>query len=207
MKNAILPLLTKALNAYLALDPESKHRLKELKGHTVTIELLPFHFEFQCVFTAHGVELHTEENLAAETILRGTPLQLAGAMLCKENRQQFFADDVVIEGNAEIGMQVVDLFDSLHIDWEDYFAQVAGDVPAYHVSRFLRGVKNWLKQADDSFSENVSEYVREEAEWVPSREALQDFFHDIDTVRMDVDRMDARIQQLRTRLTEEETDQ
>ena len=44
--SSFLPSLSKAINAYLALDPESKHRLHDLQGKTITVELLPFHFIF-----------------------------------------------------------------------------------------------------------------------------------------------------------------
>ena len=126
--------------------------------------------------------------------------------LSKDNRQRFFAEDLIIEGNAELGQHVVELFDELQIDWEEHLSRVVGDVPAYHAGRFLRGVREWLGQTDKNFSQNVSEFVHEEAEWFPAREALNDFFSDIDTLRMDVDRAEARINSLsKTFMDNEET--
>jgi ubiquinone biosynthesis protein UbiJ len=204
MKKNFLPLLSKAINTYLGLDPESKQRLHDLQGKAIAIELKPFHFIFQCVFTSKGVSLHQDDEIETEATLRGTPLQLAGAMLAKENRQQFFADDLIMEGNADIGLEVVDLFDSLQIDWEEYLSHVVGDAPAFHVSRFIRGVSNWLNQSEQSLSNNISEYLHEETKWLPSREALQDFFNDIDTIRMDIDRAEAKMANLKNRLLEDE---
>ena len=204
MKKNFLVVLSKAINTYLGLDPESKHRLHDLKGKAITIELKPFQFIFQCVFTGHGISLHTGEHAEAEATLRGTPLQLAGAMLAKENRQHFFADDLIMEGNADIGLQVVDLFDRLQIDWEEYVAQIVGDTPAYHVSRFVRNLGNWLQQSETSLTDNISEYMQEETQWLPSREALQDFFDDIDAIRSDIDRAEAKIQQLKNCILEDE---
>lgn len=198
MEKHFLPFLSKAINAYLGLDPESKHRLEELAGKAITIELLPFHFIFQCVFTQQGIHLHPGETHPADALLRGTPLQLTGAMLLKQHRQRFFADDLVMEGNAEIGLQIIELFDALKIDWEEYASHLIGDVPAYHVSRFMRGLGKWLRTAEHSFSSNINEYMHEEAEWLPAREALNDFFNDVDTLRMDVDRAEATLQQLIT---------
>ena len=48
------------------------------------------------------------------------------------------------------------------------------------------------------------EFVHEEMKWLPAREALQDFFNDIDTLRMDVDRIEAKIQHLNVKLIENE---
>ena len=46
------------------------------------------------------------------------------------------------------------------------------------------------------YKRQVNEYVHEEAEFFPAREALQDFFQDIDTLRMDADRLEARVERL-----------
>lgn len=207
MKKLFLPSLAKAINACLALDPESKQRLHKLLGKAITIELLPFHFIFQCVFTEHGVNIQRDEMLQTETSIRGTPMQMLGVMLTKENRHRFFAEDLIIEGNAELGQQVVELFDELQIDWEEYLSHFVGDVPAYHTGRFIRSMGDWLRKADKTFSQNVNEYIHEEAACLPPREALNDFFSEIDTLRMDVDRVEARIKNLKAHLIEDEVRQ
>jgi ubiquinone biosynthesis protein UbiJ len=198
MKQVILPPLTKALNAYLHLDPESPQRLARLQGKVVSIEFLPFHFIFHCVFTEKGIELKTDELMETHTTIKGTPLQLLGMMINKEDRQHFFADDLVIEGDAELGQQVVDLFDALQIDREDYLSRFIGDVPAYHVNRLITNSTAWLRNTEKSFADNINEYLHEEAALFPGNEALKDFFSDIDVLRMDVDRVEAKIKYLQT---------
>ena len=197
MKNFLLSSLTKALNAYLALDAESEQRFQSLAGKVLTIELLPFHFIFQMVFTEQGVELQAEECLVAAAKIRGTPLQFVGMMIAGEERQRFFAEDILLEGDAELGQQVVELFDRLEIDWEEYLARVIGDAPAYQVSRGIGSMKKWLRQAGESLRQDGADYLHEEKNWFPTKEALADFFDEIDGLRMDVDRIEAKLQQLR----------
>ena len=205
MKTFFRASLTKAINAYLHLDPESRQRLQKLQGKSITIEFLPFHFIFQCLFSEQGVDIQTEELVAADTTIRGTPMQMLGVMLAKENRHRFFADDLQMEGNAELGQQITELFDELQIDWEDHLSRLTGDVPAHHIGRLIQGVGNWLRQAEQTVTQNTSEYLHEEVACFPPAIALQDFYSDIDTLCMDVDRMEARIKQLQKRLTDEET--
>jgi len=196
----LLVSLTKAINAYLQLDPESKQRLKKLQGKAITIEFLPFHFIFQCVFNENSVTLKTDELLPTGTKICGTPLQMVGVMLTKDNRHHFFAEDLIIEGNAEIGQQVIELFDELQIDWEEHLSRLVGDVPAYHIGRALQGMNEWLRYTEKTITQNVNEYIHEESQFLPVREALQDFFSDIDTLRMDVDRIEIRLSRLRALL-------
>jgi len=187
--------ISRALNRYLHLDPESRQRLARLEGKVVTIELLPLHLTFQLHFNAEGVTLSETSAETPDTLIRGTPLQMMSMMIAKD-RQRFFADDVLIEGSAELGQQVIELFDAMQIDWEEYLAKIAGDMPAHHTGKLVRNVRSWLKQVSDNLHQNINEYLHEEKPWFPSREALNDFFDDIDQLRMDIDRLDVKVQLL-----------
>src|SRR3990167_3208003 len=109
MKQAAL-LIEKAINAYLSLDPESKIHLKKLHGNIIHLELLPFHFLLQMQIECDTIVIKTNELDLPQTTIRGTPLQLVGVVLDKNNRKRFFAEDVMIEGDAEVGQQVIELF-------------------------------------------------------------------------------------------------
>lgn len=196
MKKHLLKPMETTINSILALDPESKARLHRLAGKVVSIELLPLHFTYYCLFTEDKIELLAETGLPVDTYITGTPLQMMGMMFAKTNRQQFFAEDVTITGDVELGQQVIELFDELQIDWEEHLARFIGDVPTQYISDFFKNVKEWFKETDESFARNVSDYVHEEKQWLPGKEELGDFFNDIDTLKMDVDRMEARLNQL-----------
>lgn len=207
MKKFILNNFAKLINRYLKLDQHSHARLEKLQDRIVTIELLPLHFIFQLVFTETGVEIKEGGELPAETLVRGTPLQMFNMMLSRENRNKFFAEDLEIEGNADLGQQVIQLFDEMDIDWEEQLAKVTGDKTSYHISHFTRGVTKWFTKTTNSLKDDISDFLHEETLWLPSKERLNEFYHDIDTLRMDVDRLEARFNQLRTHLTEDEEKQ
>ncbi len=193
MKNFFVTQLQKALNHYLSLDPESAHKLQGLNHKVVTIELSGINISFQLYFIENQISIKHENFLQANTIIKGTPLRLLQMSLSK-NRKQFFADDVAIEGDLELGQQVIDLFDQLEIDWEEYLSQWVGDVPAHQIGRLARGIKQWTEKTRQIFCENMNEYIHEEIEFFPPKEALNDFFEDIDILRMDADRIEARMQ-------------
>lgn len=204
IKKLLLPPLAAAINAYLKLDEASAGRLRRLNDKVISIELLPLKFSFQCVFRAAKVELVAEETLPADAKIQGTPLQMMGVVLTKENRHTFFAEDISITGDAEIAEQVIKLFDELAIDWEEYLSHLTGDVAAHHASRWVRKTRDWLSGLDRSFSQDVSEYLQEEAKLIPSKLALQDLFEDIDNIRMDVDRLLLRVKRIEDAINAEE---
>lgn len=219
MKHFLIQKIEKAINHFLALDYESANRLNALQGKTVVIDLkiatrdarakLGRSFvaknapqddicgKFAIQFENKKVEILAEIPANPDLIIKGMPLSLFGLSFSKDKRKHFFADNVVIEGNLELGQQVTDLFDQLEIDWEEPLSRWVGDVPAHQVGRAVRGLKDFTQRLCDSMSRNVTEYVHEEVELFPPREALHDFFNDVDELRMDVDRIEARIEKLR----------
>jgi ubiquinone biosynthesis protein UbiJ len=197
MKHLITESLQKALNYYLALDPESKQRMHLLQGKVVTIDLLGLGVTLQLVFANDQVKLSMNDFVFADTHIKGTPLSLLRLALAEGDRKQFFSDDVSIEGDLDLGQAIIDLFDQLEIDWEEYLSRFTGDVSAHQVGRWVRELKQMSERTRTVLLQNVNEYVHEEVDLFPANEAIKDFFTDVDDLRMDVDRMAARIEQLK----------
>jgi len=188
----LLQPLELAINRYLALDPESPKRLQSLQGKVVTIEMKALSVCFQLIFHEDRIQLSPDETLEAEIKIRGTPVNLFALALARDKKQAFFKDGVTLEGNAELGQQIVDLFNELEIDWEEQLSHLVGDLPANRIGRLTRSFLNWGKEARSSLTQNLNEYVHEEKPWFPPKEALQDFFRDVDELRLDLDRLEAR---------------
>lgn len=196
-------ILETALNRYLALDPESAKRIEALEGKVVTIELLATGVTFQMFFSAGRVVLAWQDFSPADIVIKGTPLNLLHMSLARDARNRFFAEDVIITGNMELARHVLAIFDDLEVDWEEWTSQYLGDVPAHQMGRVVKKIKSIGQTIRESLCRNVNEYVHEEIQLVPANEALQDFFTQVDDFRMDVDRLEARVAQLKKHFDEE----
>ena len=159
MNTWFLTSFANAINLILALDPASQMRIQKLQGKTITIELLPFHFVFQCVFQDARVNIHSGKPFPSETTLRGTPIQMASVALAKNLRHRFFAEDIVIEGDAALGQDVMQLFDALHIDWQEYLSKLIGDVPTYHMNRLVSHIHTSIRHVNETMIQKVTEYI------------------------------------------------
>ncbi len=192
--------LEQAFNRYLALDSESARRISALQNKVVTIELLGISLTVQLVFTKDSIQFKWDHFDKADLIIRGTPLNLLHMRMARDQRQRFFAEDIVIEGNMELAHQVLAIFDDLEIDWEEYLSKWIGDAPAYQSGRLLSRLKKTSQKIRKTFLYNLNEYLHEEINIFPPAEALHYFFHEIDELRMDVDRLEARIKKLKDNL-------
>ncbi|EKD74974.1 MAG: hypothetical protein ACD_44C00271G0001 [uncultured bacterium] len=175
--------LSRLLNKAIQCDEASSARIAALQGKVATLELLPFHFAFQCVFTEAGVRFEKGELLSQDIKIAGTPLQLLSLSLA----------DLTIIGDAELGQAILALFKAYRPDWEEGLSAYIGDIPAYHAHRAFQKMTHCLRRFRNNVTENVTEYIHEEAEWFPSREALNDFYEEVDALREAVDRLEERM--------------
>jgi len=198
MKKWLAATLEKALNRYFSLDPESAKNLQKLQGKIVTIELLGIGLTLQMVFSATGVQLKADDFSEPDTLIQGGPISLLHIALARDKRKNLFAENATITGDLDFGQDVMALFDDLEIDWEEHLSHWIGDVPAHQTGRVIRGVKNLSERVRRTMTQNVNEYVHEEIDLFPPSEALRDFFQAVDELRMEVDRINALFQTLRS---------
>lgn len=202
--DTLLNKISLGINKILHLDPSSKKRLQILQDKVVTIEIKPVFLKFQCHFSASGMFLQLGAAEDADAVIVGTAIPLMTMMFSK-NRQQFFKEDVSIQGDVELAQQVIALFDQLSIDWEEQLSHVVGDVPAYHIQQTVTAVIDKMQTMNLRFTEDVRDYMQEEVTWLPSRLAINDLFSDIDECTMATERLTARVSILKNILKTDET--
>ena len=81
-------------------------------------------------------------------------------------------------------------------DLEEELSAVVGDVAAHQLGELARGLGNWSRRAGDTMSENVREYLQEESRRTPSRYEVERFGRELQVLRDDVARAEARLERL-----------
>ena len=81
-------------------------------------------------------------------------------------------------------------------DFEEELSSVVGDAAAHGVGEFMRGIGRWGREAGSTMQQNVGEYLQEESRAVPARHEVEVFRQDVRTLRDDVARLEARLNQL-----------
>ena len=100
---------------------------------------------------------------------------------------------IEIRGDAEVARIFSELLSDINIDWEEYFSQYIGDVAAYNIGLIFAELNNWAKHAKNSFVDNLSDYITEETDLLPSKEDIENFISQVDQLRDSIDRLDARL--------------
>ncbi|PJE08039.1 SCP2 sterol-binding domain-containing protein [Legionella sp.] len=197
IKKYSLKALQKAINHALALDESMPAKISALHGKVLEIIVAPLGVNFYIAFQHEELQLLHDYDGRPDTIIHSSPLGLIRlSFLPASQARSLFNDKIRMSGDVELGQQVKKLFDELDIDWEGHLAHFTGDVVAHQIGSVFRQGLAFKKQLGDSLRHNLSDYLHEELRLFPPREEIEDFFNDIDKLALDVERLQAHINQL-----------
>lgn len=141
------------------------------------------------------ISLLTEHEADPDVVICGSMLSLA--RLSGPGAEALMRDGTVqITGDAILAQQFRKLFRYGRPDLEEALSLVAGDVAAHGIGEFFRGAGKWAADAGSTMQQNVSEYLQEERRAVPARVEVERFSREVDTLRDDVERFEARLRKL-----------
>jgi ubiquinone biosynthesis protein UbiJ len=104
-----------------------------------------------------------------------------------------------ITGDAFTAQAFQQLLKHATPDPEEELSRFVGDAAAFRAGEIARGVRDWAIDARATMGANVREYLQEERREVPSRYEFERFGSNVDALRDDVARLEARINRLLAR--------
>lgn len=187
---AALGAVEAAVNAALALDPDTLCRLEPLEGKVLALELELISFPLFLAPGREGVRVMGWFDGRPDATLRGSP----GALM------RWFsggdAGEVELSGDQEFARAFREAFDPLGFDWEEQLSRIAGDLIAHEAGNLARGLASWGTAAGLFLRRSVSDYLQEEARLLPSRGEFETFAREAGALRADADRLEARLNRL-----------
>lgn len=185
--------LEAAINRYLALDPELPAKMAAFNGRVIRLDIRGVNRSLFLFPGDHGIRVQTEYEGEADTVLSGTPVALFKMSLAPRVATLLLTGEVGIRGDTRLGHQFKNLLSQMEIDWAAPLADLFGDAAAWQIENAGRELVNWGKNSSESFSLSLGEYLVEESRAIVSEAELEQFYTDVDRLRDDVDRLEARL--------------
>ena len=203
----LIPLLAAmeaALNQLFAMDPESFARLADFKGRIIAFHITDMDQWLYFFPDKQGMQIISHYEGEPDTVISGSLLAFAKMALAEdqEKTRSVFKGDIKITGDMALGQHFQALFQQLDIDWEEHLSHITGDVIAHSLGNAARGVLGFGKQLFNSLGMDVSEYLQYETRDIASGPEIQHFNQQVDTIRNDVERAEARIKRLEQALAQ-----
>jgi ubiquinone biosynthesis protein UbiJ len=187
--------LEKIINAYVALDPYTAVLRQALVGKTFCLQMREFPVKIYLEFTEHHI--HVVKNLdQVDVTIKGSLSGFTMMSLLNNKNAAFASGGVEIIGETEVAHQFHQFWQSMHIDWEEHLSQWLGDPIAHWLGKGARLLQRVTQHTRETITNNLTEYLQEEIRYLPPREEVADFMNDVDVLRSDLERIEARIKRL-----------
>lgn len=186
------------VNYALALDPNAARYLKKLESNYLEIFFEDIEKTFFIYFTKVGIQF----SLRKPNNLENTDVRIYGSikafinLLLTKNPHQAAQLGLSYEGDFSTVEAAQQLFLSLDIDWVEAISPWTGDILAHALGQFVQHTKQKSRQLLKNTKESTTEYLQEESLILPTRMEVNHFMDQVDVLRSDVDRLDARLKLL-----------
>lgn len=184
------------VNGLIARDSHVAGNLSRFRGKRV--EVRTPHTGLNLLFDADGIRLSTLDAEApgepADVTVRGTAPQLLRLLVDSERP---LADrEIRVEGDAELLLDLQRALDEIDVRWEDYLGPILGDILTGGLSSAVTDARDLARDAGGNIKRNVENFVQYEAGVMPTPEEMGLFVARVDELRLRLDRLQARIENL-----------
>lgn len=193
--------LRDAVTRFLRLDPNSPQYLAPLIGKIICLRLMPIDLRIYLCPDESSMDILLRFGGEPDVTLSGSPLAFARMGLSDSPRRALFDGEVTVEGDMTVAQRFQTLFERLDIDWEGVLSRFTGQTLAGLIANDLRNLHAWGKETVEVMGMNVAEYFQEESRELPAAPEADMFFEDVDTLRADYDRLEARVLRMEARLS------
>ncbi|AFI85145.1 ubiquinone biosynthesis accessory factor UbiJ [Methylophaga nitratireducenticrescens] len=190
-----------ALNHALRFDMESHEQLKHFANRSIRIDITNLNLAVLAKFTDNRIVLDNAGDEIADLMIKADSFALLKLL---KQPESLFSNQIQILGDVQFAKQLQDWQQHFDFDWEQQLARVTGDTLAYPLAQSLRRGFDWLNYNRSEFEQSVAEYLREESHYLPDKSQTQRFMQNVDLLRADTERLEARIKRLQN-ITEKKT--
>lgn len=181
--------LAGVLNHLVAQTPGGLSGLARHAGRKLAIDAI---ITRQVFLIQENGQLAAASDIQADATIRLTPDLLA--RLPFEGKASFRSAPT--EGDAELLSAFNDVFQNMAWDAESDLSKVFGPVIGFRLAEAGRSFTSWLNQATTDTAKTLAEYATHENPMLASPLDIKHFNTEVDTLRDDVARLEARLTKL-----------
>ena len=197
-KPLLIEFFQQTINAALHYDPGTRNSLHKMTGKTLALQCSSPKYSIYFFFQEESIHVLNATDCEPDITLNGSLSDLFALLFTTENT--LANSNVEVSGKVGLLNDIQKLFKNLDIDWEEAINDRLGAVGGHQLSSAIRSTTDWASYAARRTHRALSEFLTEEFKVVPSRMELTYFFNQVNELRADVDRAEARLAQIKNSL-------
>lgn len=183
------------LNRQIQATTPAREICREIAGNVVAVRVADSSLAAYFHIGNDTINMTGRYEKEPDVVITGSLLSLA--RLATPSATGAIRDgSVELHGDARVAQSFQQLLGFARPDIEEELSNLFGDTAAHSMGSFARRAREWGKGARETMQQNVSEYLQEESRAVPGRDEVNAFRHDVETLRDDVARFEARLNKL-----------
>ena len=198
--SGLLASVESGINRVLRLDSTALQRLQPLTGKVIAVECANPALHLFILPSDEGLLLASQWAAEADCTLRAPASSLLRLALSKDKTAVLHSPEVDLEGDSHVLMELAAVLQNLELDWEYELSRWIGPVATALIAGHLRSRAQWYQHGFESLNQNLAEYLSEEARTLVGEREAQARFNELDQLKIDLDRLEARIERLKRSL-------
>jgi len=184
------------VNAALACDPETREKLSKYHLKKIRINIVPLTLSYIVEIKDKIIYLSkihfSEKTSHIDAEISGTPINFISLAFNKSQKLNQLKD-ITITGDLLFVQEIEKIFTSLDIDFEEKLSYLVGDTTAYTLFQSASSINQCITHFQKRIKNNIKEYIEDEKRIIVSRNETKDFCADVDSLRHQVERLEAKI--------------
>lgn len=193
---ALLASVELGLNRVLALDSTALPRLARLSGRVIALDCTAPALQLFILPSGEGLQLAGQWAGEADCRLRAPATSLLRLATGKDKTAVLHSPEVELDGDSAALLELAGILQDLELDWEYELSRWLGPVASQLLGSHIRSRANWTGQTLDSLRLNLADYLSEESRSLVGQREADARFAELDRLKLDLDRLDARIERL-----------
>ena len=194
--SGLLASVESGVNRILRLDSTALARMRPLTGKVIAVECASPALQLFILPSDEGLLLAGQWAADADCTLRAPASSLLRLALSKDKTAVLHGPQVDLEGDSHVLMELAAILQDLELDWEFELSRWIGPVATALIAGHVRSRANWYQHGFASLNQNLAEYLSEEARTLVGEREAQARFNELDQLKLDLDRLEARVERL-----------
>ncbi len=185
-------------NKALSLN-STDNTLESLEQQTLSLELAELSFPLSFTVNADKVLVRSSTEHSDCTIT--TSLRVLRQLKAEQELTSLIKQgELDVSGDIKVAQKFAALVENLNIDWQSELAKHIGDVPTHKLTQFGKKITKKISSVGQKIQADTSEYIVHEQRLVVTKNQIERFNQQVDSISIEVDKAAMRIQQLTERL-------
>lgn len=184
------------LNKIINLDPDFKQELAKLNNKIIKLKFGKNTTLGYLNFQDHKIKL-TASSSNYDLEISGSLTALTQILINGEDLMKIVRNKQInLAGDLELAESLQKILKTYHLEWKNISSKFLGADLGYLINTGLQTINTECDKLTGDFRNNLREYLQDEISQLPSVFEVQDFLKSVDELRMQFDRLEARVKYL-----------